>query len=156
MATTTQPKTKITDAMRKELQLLFEVFLDVPFRRSDLSLRMKRFSRSGSKVSPDDIADAVMKEAAKAGQIARQGHLHWVRVSMSPGGRKLKSGRLVAEHKSTVKLTIDTHVPTKYVVVDLETGDIWEGSPRGDLTRASRSTVHEAVEVLAPTKKVKA
>lgn len=149
MATNLQ-KVKVTDAMRKELQLLFEVFLDKPFRRSDLAARLKRFARSGSKVSPDEIADAVMKEAAKAGQVARSGHLHWVRVSIAAGARKLKSGRLVAEHKETVKLSVDTHVPTKYVVVDLETGDVWQGSPRGALVRADNESIAEAASIVSP------
>lgn len=144
-------KIKVTPAMRQELQALFDQFLDKPFRRSDLLARVKRRIRSPSQAHVEHIANAIMKEAAKAGQIARHGHLHWVRVTQSPGNRQLRSGRLVPEQADTVILKVETHVPSKYVLVDLETGDLWEGTPRGSWTRASAEALDETVRLVNPT-----
>lgn len=148
MPSTIQTKTQVTETMRKELQALFDQFLDKPFRRADLSERVMRLGRPRTRDNADRLADAILKEAARAGQIARHGHLHWVRVSMNPGSRQLRSGRLVPERQDKVTLTVDTRVPTKYVLVDLETGDIWEGSARGVWTRSSERARSEAARLI--------
>lgn len=101
-------------------------------------------------------ADAVIKEAAQAGQIARHGHLHWVRVTMTPGSRALKSGRLVPEYQDEITLKVDSRVPTKYVLIDLETGEAWEGTAGGSWTRAAAQTREEAAPLLCPPKTAKA
>lgn len=74
---------------------------------------------------------------------------------MNPGSRALKSGRLVPEHKDEIALKIDTRVPMKYVLVDLETGDTWEGTARGSWTRAAAQTRDEAAQLLCPPKTAK-
>lgn len=145
-------KIKVTPAMRQELQALFDQFLDKPFRRLDLIAHVKRRSRAPTQGHLERIADAIMKEAAKAGQIARHGHLHWVRVAQSPGNRSLRSGRLVPEQADTVTLKVDTHVPSKYVLVDLETGELWEGTARGSWTRASAEALDETGRLVSPAK----
>ena len=35
------------------------------------------------------------------------------------------------EYKGTIKLTINTHKPSKWVAVDLETGHVWIGNDVG-------------------------
>lgn len=35
----------------------------------------------------------------------------------------------------TVQLRIDTHVPEKWLFVDTETGDVWQGTSAGSLTK---------------------
>jgi len=41
------------------------------------------------------------------------------------GTRTLRSGRGILSLAKSVKLTIDTQAPDKWLFVDLETGDIW-------------------------------
>ena len=37
--------------------------------------------------------------------------------------------------EKNVQLSLNTHLPTKWVAVDLESGDIWSGSPSGRWNR---------------------
>ncbi len=46
--------------------------------------------------------------------------------------------------EETIKLTLNTHVPTKWLAVDTETGDAWQGTPEGNWTRF-RGTVGNAL-----------
>ncbi len=39
--------------------------------------------------------------------------------------RKLKNGQRVLESKTSIKMTIDTKCPKKWIFVDMETGDLW-------------------------------
>ena len=39
--------------------------------------------------------------------------------------RSLKNGQRVAEAKKSVKMTLDTKCPRKWLLVDMETGDLW-------------------------------
>lgn len=150
-ATAPLQKINVTPAMRQELQALFDQFIDKPFRRADLIARLRR-RRIGaaSQTSFERIADAILKDAARDGAIARHGHLHWIRLSKNPGRRQLRSGRLVPEQAQAVTLTVDTHVPTKYLLVDLETGDLWEGTARGGWTRASAEALEEIPRLALP------
>lgn len=145
-------KTKVTPALREELQALFDQFLDKPFRRANLAARVIRRIRPRSQVQAERIADAIMKEAARAGQIVRHGHLHWVRVARNPGKRQLRSDRLAPERRETVTMTVDSRVPSKYVLVDLETGDLWEGTASACWTRAAASMHDEAARPMPPVK----
>lgn len=99
-----------------------------PFRRSTLSNALYSHTSPRSHPVADRLADALMKELSKAGVIQRHGHLHWVKVSQQ---RALKSGRAVPELPEVVDLRLTTRCPSKWVSVDLETGDIWVGSQTG-------------------------
>lgn len=105
-----------------------------PFRRSDLMALIYPMTNPRSRDRANDIADVLIQEAAKAGTVTRQGHLHWVKTSAE---RKLLSGRQVAELASNVNLTLTTKCPSKWHAVDLETGEIWTGTNDGGWTRAS-------------------
>lgn len=39
-----------------------------------------------------------------------------------------------------VELVIRTHVPSKWRIVDLETGDVWRSDPKSKFTRLIRAT----------------
>ena len=41
--------------------------------------------------------------------------------------------------KETVKLVLDTHLPTKWLAVDTETGDVWRGNDEGKWARHGRA-----------------
>jgi hypothetical protein len=54
--------------------------------------------------------------------------MHWVRSS---GGRKLLDGRVAAEADAFCNLPIGTRCPEKWIAVDAETGEVWQGSIEG-------------------------
>ena len=54
------------------------------------------------------------------------------------------------EVSPTVKLLLDTHLPTKWVAVDRETGDVWEGTLDGGWTKASSAVIDAVVSQLRP------
>lgn len=76
----------------------------------------------------NSLADSLMQVWARAGRIQRHGHLHWVKVSES---RTLRSGRVVPEMADLAHLSLNTKCPEKWISIDLETGDVWVGSPTG-------------------------
>ncbi len=43
--------------------------------------------------------------------------------------RKTVSARILPWGEELKELKLRTHVPTKYVLVDTETGDVWAGAP---------------------------
>lgn len=61
------------------------------------------------------------------------------------GVRRLRSGREVPSLMDTVNITITTHCPAKWAIVDLETGELWGH----DGTQFKRLTASEAAEVSA-------
>ena len=115
-----------------------DAFLDAvigPFRRSNISGVLYARVSPRSREAADKLADQYIQEKAKAGLIQRHGHLHWVRVSVT---RTLKDGRTVPEESDVCQLTLRTRCSRKWLAVDMETGDIWEGSPDG-WNRASKT-----------------
>lgn len=117
-----------------------------PFRRSDVVAKMlesRRNRRFGSdwvairKEAELAAADAV-KEAASAGSIARTGHLHWVRAAGA--ARKTLNGTALSELAAPINLEIRTKVPGKWLFVDCETGEVYQGTSEGSLKRASVET----------------
>lgn len=104
-----------------------ETFLDAvegPFRRAGLSKALYGLTAPRSGTTADRIADALMRELAKAGRIQRHGHLHWVKVSKE---RKLRSGRVVPERNNVAELRLTTRCPDKWLAVDLENGTVFAG-----------------------------
>lgn len=115
----------ITERHRGALAQVIATFGERRFRRSDLSTRIYGMTTPRDAERADAISDRLLREAAAAGAIRREGHQHWIKVGK---GRKLIDGSHVAELPSTKKLTLDTHCPEKWLAVDLETGEIWRGS----------------------------
>lgn len=65
-----------------------------------------------------------------------------------PRERTLRGGRVVPEQEENVMLALKTKCPDKWVVVDLETGDVWGGGMAG-WTRAAEDLRSEARAVLS-------
>ena len=99
-----------------------------PFRRQQLTALLYPLTSPRSRLRAESIAQAFIKELAKAGEIQRNGHLHWVKVSRK---RTLRSGRDVPELPEMVALTLQTRCPDKWAAVDLETGEVWMGAGAG-------------------------
>lgn len=106
-----------------------------PFRRSDVAKRIAANRRltPQARFNADDAASVAMKEAADAGRIARTGHLHWMRTSAS---RKLLDGTQIAELPAPVEVKLSTKAPEKWLLVDQETGEVWQAGHDGKLKRA--------------------
>ncbi|WP_454912937.1 hypothetical protein [Variovorax gossypii] len=134
---------------RRALSTLFDRVGITPFRRSDLSEVLYPNTRPRSRVTADHLADAVLREAARAGAIQRHGHLHWTKTSSE---RRLLSGRRVAELAEVCELSLSTRCPGKWVAADLETGEIWIGTPTG-WQRAPAEVTMEAAACAAASSK---
>lgn len=113
------------------------------FRRSDLSKVLYPLTKPTRSMDlANDMADHVMKQWAKDGQIQRHGHLHWTKVTQS---RTLIGGRIVPEMAKPVELTVNTRCPEKWISIDRETGEVWVGSVNG----WTRATSDQLKDVLA-------
>lgn len=121
-------KINVTDKHRHALTRVIDAVGEGRFRRSDLSACIYPLTTPRSRERADLISDRVLREAAAAGQIRREGHQHWVKVGQ---GRRLIDGKLVPELPSCQKLVLDTKCPDKWLAVDLETGEVWRGSAKG-------------------------
>lgn len=131
-------------AHRKAIEALLDA-VDGPFRRSALSHTLYPLTTPRSQDAANSLADKLLRELAGSGRIVRHGHLHWVKVTQQ---RKLLSGREVPESPETVELGITTRCPSKWLSVDLETGDVWAGTQSG-WRRATAAERDEAVAQLA-------
>lgn len=118
----------IADKHRHALAQVIEAFGEVRFRRSDLAARIYPMTSPRSRERADAISEKVLRDAAAAGTIRREGHQHWIKVGQ---GRRLVDGSLVAELPTSQALTLDTKCPEKWLAVDLETGDVWRGTTKG-------------------------
>lgn len=132
---------KISAAHRRALGELFDRVGATPFRRSDLSELLYPITRPRSRGTADTLADALLREVARAGEIQRHGHLHWMKVQTQ---RVLRSGRKVPEHAAMATIALNTRCPGKWAAVDLETGEVWAGTPDG-WKRASAPMVGEVL-----------
>lgn len=112
-----------------------------PFRRQQLADTLYPRTSPRSRPVADKLAQTIMVAWAKAGDIERHGHLHWVRVSKK---RNLRSGRAVPELSELSQLNVDTWCPEKWAAVDMETGQVWIGSRDG----WRQSTKAQATEVI--------
>jgi hypothetical protein len=137
---------KLTQRQQAAFARFLETRGPAPFRRSDVAeivYPLQSSPRTAQKA--DQLAAALIKDAAAAGELRREGHLHWVRCSSV---RTLKSGRTVAEQPELVQLPISTHAPGKWAAVDLETGEIWSGTDKG-WRRADKGAVAEVRDLVA-------
>lgn len=137
---------KLLQRARDALLAVMSTISDGRFRRSDVVAKMlenRRNRRFGSewiaiRTEAEQAAAEAVKEAAAAGAIARSGHLHWVRAG--GGTRKLLNGTSITELPSPVDLNIHTKLPGKWLFVDCETGEVYQGTPQGSLKLASVDT----------------
>lgn len=124
---------------RKPAQDAFDALISSPkgarFRLSDVTKVVYPFTVPRSDDVASGFASKLIAEAHKAGRVTREGHLHW-RAVPPREGRTLADGRLVAESPRSHKLTVNTRCPAKWAAVDLETGEVFQGTEVGWL-RAS-------------------
>lgn len=138
MPATPIPTTKVRDAHRQAVGRFLESHLG-PFRRQQVADVL--FARISPRSRPvaDKLAQAVMTELARSGAIVRHGHLHWVSASRQ---RTLRNGRMVPELSDLAALQLETRCPQKWAAVDMETGEVWMGSPKG-WTRGTKAQLTE-------------
>jgi hypothetical protein len=86
-------------------------------------------------------ADRFMKEARKAEKPVKSGHVHWRFSGVEDRTRKLIDGRVIAEFPEVCTLTLKSRCPTKWLSVDLETGDVWQSDEAGCWTNATPETI---------------
>ena len=116
------------------------------FRLADLSSQIYPLTNPRSREAANELASRVLRAAAKEGVIRREGHLHWIKVER---GRKLINGEVGAELEQVVTVSVGTRCPEKWVAVDLETGEVFAGTNKGEWKRASAQQVKAATEALA-------
>lgn len=122
------PKSDLTPLHRAKVTSFLAERGSKTFRRQDLASLLYPMTSPRSRPRADALAAVAILEAAKKGDIRREGHLHWVRVDQT---RRLKSGRTVPELQTTQQLVLDTKVPSKWAACDLETGEVWMGAEKG-------------------------
>ncbi|MEJ6003839.1 hypothetical protein [Paucibacter soli] len=121
---------KLTAKHRHALQNVLEQFAGKRFRRGDVATWIHPITRPNCWEKADAIAAALVKESLAAGLIRRSGQ-GYVGTPLNGKSRPLIGGGVAAEFPKSKKLGLDTACPGKWIAVDLETGDIWEGTPEG-------------------------
>jgi len=136
---------KSQPTVRASHRRIARTFLDGvvgPFRRQDLAAALYPHTSPRSRPTADKLAELLMTEMAKDGEIGRHGHVHWTKVSTQ---RRLRNGKTVPELSNLSTLDVQTRCPEKWAAVDMETGEIWVGTPKG----WSRATQAQTDGVLA-------
>ena len=95
-----------------------------PCRKSAISQAIYPLTVPRSHEVAGQLAGKLLRELAGAGRVQRHGHQHWVKVISE---RTLRSGRRVPELPSVIDLALTTRCPTKWLSIDLETGELWAG-----------------------------
>lgn len=113
-----------------------------PFRRSAFTNVLYPLTTPRSREVAERLAAKLLSELSNARRIQRHGHQRWIKVAQQ---RTLRSGRAVPELADTSGLTLTTRCPTKWLAVDLETGDVWAGHSDG----WRRATAEECQEASA-------
>ena len=123
---------------------------DRPFRRQDFAEVVYQHIRPRKMDTARTIADFYIERARRAGKLVKAGHVHWKQLATNQ--RKLLSGRAVAEAADLCVLKLETRCPSKYVTVDLETGDVWGSDVTGGgWKRATYDASAEAATILSGT-----
>ncbi|VWC78742.1 hypothetical protein BLA39750_01041 [Burkholderia lata] len=86
-------------------------------------------------------ADRFMAEARKAEKLVKAGHIHWRFAGVQSQTRTLIDGRVAAEAPETRRLVVESRCPTKWLSVDLETGDVWQADETGRWKSATAETM---------------
>lgn len=138
--------TSVTPANERVFKQFMEEQGDKPFRRQDIAEAVYKTMKPRVMANALRIADIFLNRLKASGALVKAGHIHW-RVSVLTE-RTLKSGRTVpSATEGTTDLKVTTLCPKKWVSLDLETGDVWEGSSKG-WTRASPVVRNEAKSIL--------
>lgn len=138
--------TSVTPANERAFKQFMEEQGDKPFRRQDIAEAIYKTMKPRVLGNAMLIADVFLNRLKASGTLVKAGHVHW-QVTV-PTVRTLKSGRTVpAATKGTTDLKVITLCPKKWVSIDLETGNVWEGSTKG-WTRASSEVRNEAKSIL--------
>ncbi|MBU9200185.1 hypothetical protein KTD31_02040 [Burkholderia multivorans] len=137
-------KSKLNAAQERAAAAFFEELGDKPFRRADLAAVLRRHTRPQLTGNSLEAADMVMGRLKAERKLEKAGHVHW-RV-VRPENRKLLSGRSVAENSAVTDLSLKTHCPDKWVVVDLETGEVLAGGKDG-WKSATKALAREAADL---------
>jgi hypothetical protein len=99
----------------------------MPFRRSDLAEVLRPHISPRSLAMAGNLADVFIQRTRAENKLVKAGHVHWRFVV--PVERTLHSGRVVPELPEIKKLSLDTRCPEKWAAVDLQTGEVYVGSP---------------------------
>lgn len=116
------------------------------FRRQDIAEALYPHIRPRLMGNATRLADVIVRQLQAAGKLEKAGHVHWKLVSQEE--RTLKSGRQARELANVVDLPLTTRCPEKWVTIDLETGEVREGSAQG-WKRASADARRDAAAILS-------
>lgn len=134
----------------------FEAFLSSPaaerFRLSDIADLLYPLTAPRSRELAKLRAAKILADAAKAGRVARTGHLHWMACDQLIE-RTLIDGRKVMESGPVFTLKIESRCVAKWAAVDLETGALYEGSATG--WRVAGAATSAAVKLVGESQKSK-
>ncbi|MBN3777011.1 hypothetical protein G3O06_05430 [Burkholderia sp. Ac-20345] len=132
------PKTQTEMKLESAWAMFMSLNAKQPYiRRSQVIEFLANSVRRDQREVAIKAADQFMKQARKDMMLVKSGHVHWRFVGVT---RKLIDGRPVAETAMTT-LEITSRVPSKWLSVDLETGDVWQGNEAGKWVRASPENV---------------
>lgn len=120
---------KVTGVQERVFASFVEKQGDKQFRRQDLAQVMRPYTSPRSLDTAGQLADIFIQRARAAGTLVKAGHVHWRFVVAAE--RTLHSGRVVPDLPEVQKLSLDTRCPQKWAAVDLETGQVWAGTPDG-------------------------
>lgn len=130
----TPPKKPSVSVRHSASEAAFETLLSSDlgkrFRLSDLAKLVYPFTSPRSKVAASEYAKRLFEAARKEGRIERNGHVHW-KASALVKVRHLLDGRRANEETKERSLAITTRCPGKWLAVDCETGELWEGTSSG-------------------------
>ncbi|MFW6855361.1 hypothetical protein ACODYM_29140 [Burkholderia gladioli] len=137
---------RITAAQQKAFDRFVEAQGSKPFRRHDLSEALRLAVRQRTAGNAVPVADYLITKLRAENRLVKAGHVHWALVT--PADRTLQSGRKVPALSTTVDLSLKTSCPEKWVALDLETGEVWAGSPN-HWKRAPAEVRAEALSILS-------
>lgn len=115
------------------------------FVRADVARHFYPMTRPRSRESAASLADVAIQLAVENGSVVHRGYRSWARAG---SGLRLRSGREVQELDKTVELVLRTSVPQKWVLVDMETGELWTASLGLNWMRMPASAHAEVIAVL--------
>ena len=98
-----------------------------PFSLGEVSAFLFAIAPASWKRSTRSLAFRLLSWARAQGEIVPCDDLNWL---LRKHARRLTSGRFVPEHADILRLQVRTRCPEKYVLVDLERGDVWQGSEK--------------------------
>lgn len=141
-----------------------------PFRLNDLAEAISGPQKSASASGPvqrhrnrvmgpaaSRAATRIIQGWREQGLVVKAGSMYWRGTKGMPAGtdvnaqpyvRKTVGGRVMPEQKANVVLKVTTRVPQKWAMVDLETGEVYQGSADG-LVRLDPDYVQDLRDVVA-------